>query len=324
MKLTITTEIHGKMKATFNIFLFSLVFLLLSNCTPKESHINKYEKIPFLHEIKGTKNYEIIQIGDTLGGKVSWDKINRYFILNTFHSDATLNQYYKYSLQGDIIDSVSAENAFFEDDIFTFNNFYNTWVKDGDKTNQKFIKIISNEDPKLKDSTKYLKIFNKYYNNSKYVLYSSTKYYFFNNNKWYVLYSGYFNQNLKKYPEKKPNSRLQNILLNPNPPNFVKQFFVPLKNNHINSNAIGATKNFSTGTWIMRVGLSGGDSLIYRRLGDGLGNLTTFYQLPTSKGGNDSILFISQEYNNQKGTNGSVYFSHGGLFMIKPKKKNKK
>ena len=161
MKLTITTEIHGKMKATFNIFLFSLVFLLLSNCTPKESHINKYEKIPFLHEIKGTKNYEIIQIGDTLGGKVSWDKINRYFILNTFHSDATLNQYYKYSLQGDIIDSVSAENAFFEDDIFTFNNFYNTWVKDGDKTNQKFIKIISHEDPKLKDSTKYLSLQSK-------------------------------------------------------------------------------------------------------------------------------------------------------------------
>ncbi|WP_171817680.1 hypothetical protein [Chryseobacterium sp. StRB126] len=33
-----------------------------------------------------------------------------------------------------------------------------------------------------------------------------------------------------------------------------------------------------------------------------------------------SILFIHQDYHNSKMIDGGTYFSHGGLFMIRPKR----
>lgn len=302
------------LNGVIKIFSVVLSFLSVYSCTPKDTK-NNYDKIPFLHQSKGTKNYEITKIADW--GTVKWDSIDKLFLIETD------KKYFKYSNKGKFIDSINNEfvqildsDRSFPDEI----NFYTSWLNDGNKKLKRYIDILPYQIEK-RDTTLYKQKHLDFYKKSAFVKYSNYGfyyyyYYYYYNNNWYRM-TGWGDRWIKKnYPEKLPPTRLLNIASNPNPPNNVKQLYIPRKKVKLTSDAIGAPKNFTLGTYIVRVGLPGGDSLIYRRFGDRLGNLTKFYQLPGSKGGNDSILFISQEYNNQDG-----YFSHGGLFMIKPKKK---
>jgi hypothetical protein len=173
-----------------------------------------------------------------------------------------------------------------------------------------------------RDITKYKNKHLEFYNKSSFVRYANqgTYYYYYYKGDWYRLRGGGIDVDRKHYPEKLPPPRLKDIEIKRSPPAFVKQFYVPTQQ-HKGGDGLGEPQSFSTGFWVIHLGLPGGDTLVYRRLGDGLGNLSTFYQLPSSRGGNDSVLFISQEYNNQKGMDGGVYFTHGGLFMIRPKRK---
>lgn len=307
----------GRLKS---IFCFIFLNFLLFACKDKKQVKNNYSNAPFLHQIKGTKNYEVITL-DSMGTKVLWDSIRQNYLINTY------NKYYKYSSKGDFIDSINSEFVPILDEKYSFPdevNFYTTWLDDGKKERILYKNLIPYEKPEFRDSIEYLRKHLEYYNKSSFIKYSNFGYYYYYyyyNKKWYRLRGGGLSNIKKQYPEKLPPPRLKDIQIKQNPPVFVRQFYAPLNKNATNSSAIGASSDYTTGVWIVRVGLPGGDSLKYKRLGDGLGNLTEFYQLPKSLGGNDSILFISQQYHNSKLTDGGTYFTHGGLFMIRPRKK---
>lgn len=218
-----------------------------------------------------------------------------------------------------MIDSFNEKNTIIYGNFTFTDNFYTTWLIDGNKKGVSFKDILF--DYNEKKSALYLTTFKEYYDKSSLVFYGNTFYYYFYFQAQWLRLERKNIDNLKKnYPEKVPPPRLISMRLNPNPPDYVKQFYVPRKKVGSISDAICAPKDFTLGTYIIRVGLPGGDSLVYRRFGDGVGNLSTFYQRPTSEGGNDSIIFIEQDYHNNKMIDGGTYFSDGGLFMIKPKR----
>ncbi|MDR2235543.1 MAG: hypothetical protein LBE92_05430 [Chryseobacterium sp.] len=311
MKQIFGTEIPGRMKLL--VYIFLLVFTI--GCDPKKNIAeDKFAKIPFLHESKGTKNYEVVNLD---GGPITYDSIRKFFLIES------LKKYYKYSINGKLIDSMNSDKVLIVEDPNTFKklggdyNSYSTWFENGDKAIRGFIDIIPFQ-RENRDSVVYKKKHLEFYNKASIVRYTNNNipyYYYYYNNNWYRM-TGWGDAWIKKhYPEKLPPPRLKDIRIDGRP-TFLKQTYVVTKNVKSNNDALGAPKSFSMGTYIIRIGLPGGDSLVYKRLGDGLGNLTEFYQLPTSRGGNDSILFIRQEYNNQ-----DEYFSHGGLFMVRPKTK---
>lgn len=289
-----------------------IISILLCSCEKKEKN-DKYGHIPFLHQIKETKNYQVVEI--MKGSEPLWDSINKEFII-------TGGIYYKYNKGGIFKDSMNRYSLFDLNDSFTYRgDQYNFWLENGDRIKRYFIDITPDVPPKDADTMLYRKKHIEFYNKASIVRYNSVNLYYFYKDEWYRMSrwgNGWINKN---YPEKLSPPRLISMRLNPNPPDYVKQFYVPRKKVGSISDAIGAPKDFTLGTYIIRVGLPGGDSLVYRRFGDGLGNLSTFYQRPTSEGGNDSIIFIAQDYHNNKMIDGGTYFSHGGLFMIRPKKK---
>lgn len=302
-----------------NLSLLFALGIILFSCKDKKEGYDKYVHIPFFHELKGTKNYEIVPIGDTLGGEVKWDSIGKNVII------ITNDKYYKYSFKGELIDSISNEYVQILDKNYSFpdkSNYYTTWVENGDKDLKYFTDILPLQEPKDRDTILYKKKHIEYYNKASWVKYNNYGYhyyYYYYKGDWYRM-TGWGDRHIKKnYPEKLPPPRLKDIRID-GTPSFVKQFYVSTQK-HKGSDALGSPGKFSTGFWVIRAGLPSGDSLVYRRLGDGLGNLTDFYQLPSSRGGNDSILFIHQQYHNSKMIDGGVYFSHGGLFMVRPKKK---
>lgn len=297
-----------------NASLLFIIGIILFSCKEKKEEYDKYVHIPFLHEQRGTKNYELEEMNG--GPKVYYDSIGKCFLIEGS------TRYFKYTLNGIFKDSINRKKLLMIEDPYTFReDYYTTWFENGDKTLKKFIDILPYQ-LEDRDTLLYKKKHLEFYNKSSIVMYTNFGlyyYYYYYKGDWYRM-TGWGDRFIKKkYPEKSPPPRLKDIRID-GTPSFVKQFYVSTQK-HKGSDALGSPGKFSTGFWVIRAGLPGGDSLVYRRLGDGLGNLTDFYQLPSSRGGNDSILFIHQQYNNQKGIDGGVYFSHGGLFMVRPKKK---
>ncbi|MDM1554421.1 MULTISPECIES: hypothetical protein [Chryseobacterium] len=362
------TKILNKQK-----LLFLFLILILFSCKDKRAD-DKYAHIPFLHEIKGTKNYEVVELNG--GPLVYYDSIGKYFLVEGS------KMYYKYSLDGLIKDSIGIDKILMMEYPYIFNylnqGYYTTWLENGDKTIHQFHRLFPEDyyatnyykdnsefqkayypilkngiytrksgdtiwtkkdnrwfeinikkkeiarkslDLEYLDSAKYVNKHRELYKKASFVKYLGGSSYYKVGNEWQIISSYFMDTAYKeKFPEKLPPPRFKDIEIKRYPPEFVQQSYIVTQKPKSKSDALGSTNNFNMGTYIIRVGLPGGDSLIYKRLGDGLGNLSQFYQLPRFRGGNDSILFIHQDYHNSKMIDGGTYFSHGGLFMVRPKR----
>ncbi|KPH14372.1 hypothetical protein [Chryseobacterium sp. ERMR1:04] len=264
-----------------NLSLLFILSIIIFSCKETKKDNDRYAHIPFLNELKETKNYEIVPIADW--GEVKWDSIGKKIVIETE------DEFYKYTADGIFKDSIKRDKILLIEDPYTFNSHrdnYTTWFYNDNKTLKKFIDILPYQ-LEDRDTLLYKKKHLEFYTKSSIVRYTDFGlyyyYYYYYKGDWYRMTSWGDRYIKKNYPEKLPPPRLKDIRID-GTPSFVKQFYVSTQK-HKGSDALGSLGKFSTGFWVIRAGLPSGDSLVYRRLGDGLGNLTDFYQLPSSRGG---------------------------------------
>jgi len=322
-----------------------LGWLFLTACYTTKKPItktNSYATIHFLHEHKGTANYEVIELSShdkkpyslfwKEGRDVSfgYDSINKVvvFIAAKGESDVL----YKYFLQDGRIDSLQDYGRVFDNGTLIGEGGSSNWANDGIKKGYKTYVYGVIEDafsfnpvnkPIPKDSVQFMRLNDSLYKKCSKFFYDYHYYYYYIAPSWHIVYPLYHSGYEIRFllPEKKGTKRIIDINQNGLPP-FVEERYIGTRSSI--SHAGGIAHNFSTGIWIIKIAMPGGDTITYKRTGDAIGNLTDFYVVPKSMGGNDSILFISQEYNNNYEPLSGTYFSHGGSYMIRPRKKSDK